>query len=297
MADFKPRVVSHPNNTAAQAYEDLVGIDEIKADLLAHLTMTLDPGRLAAWLSKHHPGGLPSAVALSRRPRTVLLSGDVGCGKTALAQSIATPLVSALDRPLVVVEAPTDLRGSGLVGEISQRITRLFEHASDAANKQPGLLILDEVDDIATTRDQHQAHHEDRAGLNALLKQLDRLGVDQTPMVAICITNRPWVLDPALHRRVGLHLRFPRPGPTARAALFTKILAGTSASKAEIDRLVKATERPEHPYTSSDLVRRVGDAALLRAWQRDQPLSVSLIQDVLAEVEPSPQFQEPGGAK
>jgi len=74
-----------------------------------------------------------------------------------------------------------------------------------------GILVLDEADDLATRRGQMQAHHEDRAGVNVLIKQIDQLSKAKAPITVIIITNRADVLDPAVVRRAALRLDFHRP--------------------------------------------------------------------------------------
>ena len=56
----------------------------------------------------------------------IILSGEVGCGKTELANSIASPLAKKLDIIIKTYETPSNIRGSGRVGEISSRITGNF---------------------------------------------------------------------------------------------------------------------------------------------------------------------------
>ena len=77
----------HPSRDAQRRYDALVGIDAIKQPLLDELVLLLDAARLGKWMKAHHPKGLPVAETLSGAP-LILLSGEVGCGKTALATSV-----------------------------------------------------------------------------------------------------------------------------------------------------------------------------------------------------------------
>jgi SpoVK/Ycf46/Vps4 family AAA+-type ATPase len=132
-----------------------------------------------------------------------------------------------------------------------------------------------------------QAHHEDRAGVNVLIKQINQLATSPAPIALIMITNRADVLDPAVLRRAALQLTFQRPNDKARFAVFQSILKGTQASDSQIHELVKITEH-NPPYTYSDLTDRVARLALRRAWKSNQPFSVAAIKSAIAEVEPSP---------
>jgi len=270
-------------------FDSLAGIDQIKNDLVETLTLILAPERLQNWISKHHGKGFPLLeLAISRSP-LVLLSGDVGCGKTALAHSVAAPVEELLGEKLLCMETPSDIRGSGLVGELSQRITAAFQEAKAKveSSEMGGILIIDEADDLATSREQMQAHHEDRAGVNVLIKQLDQLQKEDTKLAVILITNRLGALDPAVVRRAVSSFQFNRPDASGRRALFHRLFSPLFGEK-EIEELVEASQRTSPPYSYSDLVHRVGKNAVLRAFRDDKPVDVTLVKTLLSEITPSP---------
>jgi len=232
--------------------------------------------------------------ALAKGAPLVLLSGEVGCGKTALATSIATPIADKLDARVLCLETPSNVRGTGLVGDISNRITTVFSMARSklSGSARYGLLVIDEADDLATSRAQLQAHHEDRAGLNVLVKQIDMLARDAPGLAVILITNRVAVLDPAIRRRAALHITFLRPGKDGRRAIFASLLRGTKVTDREVDDLVQKSERPDVPFSSSDLVHRVARLALTKARRTDQPFTPALVSEALAEVLPTPLIED-----
>jgi SpoVK/Ycf46/Vps4 family AAA+-type ATPase len=253
----------HPTKEGMKDYEALLGIEEIKEALVDELTLILDRDRLAAWSKKYHPGGLAIVDRARSKAPLILLSGDVGCGKTALASCVATPVARALDHRIVCLETPSDIRGIGMVGELSTNITEACTQAKVKAKSiGRGILVVDEADDLATRRGQMQAHHEDRAGVNVLIKQIDQLARTSTPMAVIMITNRADVLDPAVIRRAALRLTFHRPNDDARSAIFRRILEGTDASDSQVCELVKLTGKIP-PYTFSDITDRS------RGWRYD----------------------------
>jgi SpoVK/Ycf46/Vps4 family AAA+-type ATPase len=218
----------------------------------------------------------------------VLLSGDVGCGKSVLAGSIGTPLARALDKRVATLETPSDLRGWGHVGELSARITESFGQARRRAREVgAALLVIDEADDVATSRAQMQAHHEDRAGLNVLIKQIDQLSRSNDPLVVLLITNRHDVLDPAVRRRTASHLHFVRPDATARRAVFAHLLEGVHLASTDLDRLAALAER-DVPYSYSDLMVRLARSVLREAQRRDAAVSVEIVLECLGALEPSP---------
>lgn len=290
MKELRLLETSHPNKDAAARYKALVGLDGQQQMLLDELTLLLDPERLKKWLRDHHPKGLPAASLLAGSSPLVLLSGEVGCGKTALATSVGTPLAEHLDRKVITLETPSDIRGGGLVGEISARITDAFEQARARARQVGcGLLIIDEADDLATARSQMQAHHEDRAGVNVLIKQIDGVVREKVPLAVLLITNRSSALDPAVTRRASLHLQFGRPSPEQRRAVMERLLGGTHPTAKELDALVKATAaRRGVDFSFSDLIVRLASAALRRAWGADCAFGSAVLLETLAEMEPSP---------
>lgn len=277
------------NSKKKKIFDSLVGIDEIKNDLVETLTLILAPEKLQDWISKHHSKGFPLLdLAISRSP-LVLLSGDVGCGKTALAHSVAGPVEEKIGKKLLCMETPSDIRGSGLVGELSQRITAAFREAKAKVESSGigGILIIDEADDLATSREQMQAHHEDRAGVNVLIKQLDQLQKEDTKLAVILITNRLDALDPAVVRRAMSSFQFNRPNASGRRALFHQLFFPLFEEK-EIEELVEASRRNSPPYSYSDLVHRVGKAVVLRAFRDDKPVDIELVKTLLSEINPSP---------
>ena len=282
----------HPTRDGMKEFEALVGIDAIKEAVVDELAIILDRKRLDAWTKRHHSGGLGIIEMTRSTLPLILLSGDVGCGKTALASCVATPVAKMLDKRIAVLESPSNIRGGGHVGELSARVTETFAQLkSKAAAVGCGILVVDEADDLATSRSQMQAHHEDRAGVNVLIKQIDQLADCPTPIAVIMITNRADVLDPAVRRRAALHRTFERPNDAGRAALFGRILKGSKTAEKEIQELVGLTRR-DVPYTFSDLTDRVARLALRRAWKHDKPFGLEMLKAAIAEVEPSPLMEK-----
>lgn len=287
MAELQLLETVHPTRHERERFDALVGLESQKQMLLDELTLLLSPDRLTNWLKKHHPKGLPVAEVARRATPLILLSGEAGCGKTALAMAVGTPLSEALDSKVHVLETPSNIRGTGLVGELSARVTESFNQAKAKVGKGCGLLIIDEADDLALSRSELQAHHEDRAGLNVLLKQLDLLPREKVRLAVIMITNRPGALDPALLRRAALTLEFKRPGQVERRQVFEHLLERCSYTDEDLERLVKRSER-EVPYSYSDLTQRVARAALLGSWHRNEPFTPQHLLAALKVVEPSP---------
>ena len=258
------------------------------------LSLFLGSKKVDEWYNKYHKKNwLPFFDRLKDVAPLIIFSGEIGCGKTALAQSIATPLAKELDTKISVFESPSNVRGSGMVGELSNRISEMFTSAKSKLGKdKAGILIIDEADDIATSRAQNQAHHEDRAGLNILIKQIDRISKEDYKLAVILITNRVTVIDPAIRRRASLNLTFERPNGEVVNKLFKHIFNGIELKKEDLANLTQIVKSKDIPYSFSDLVDRAGKQALSYAIHKDVPFSVKIYKEALQSIEPSPLIKE-----
>jgi hypothetical protein len=88
ITDLFERRSGYPDVMMQERYALLVGLDEHKARLTKILGLLVNPSALELWAGTHHPkmNGLLSAVL--RRPPLVVLAGDVGSGKTELAETV-----------------------------------------------------------------------------------------------------------------------------------------------------------------------------------------------------------------
>lgn len=279
----------HPNQYAEAAYNDLIAIDKQKEMLLLTLELFFNKAKVELWKKKHHPKGLEFFQNLTGGTPLIILSGDVGCGKTALAHSIASPLAKRLDKRIMVYETPSNIRGAGRVGEISNRITDAFEQVKSKIKiGQLGLLIIDEADDLATDRDQNQAHHEDRAGLNVLIKQVDLIARESIELGVILITNRLKVLDPAIIRRATQVIEFGRPDESSRRLVFERLFKGSFLTDEDYQELVEASAHPDTPYSFSDLIQKAGKQSLYNAIKNNLPFGKEVYLKAIKETKPSP---------
>jgi AAA+ superfamily predicted ATPase len=195
-------------------------------------------------------------------------------------------------------------RGQGRVGEMTLLLSAAFEHtAAEASKLKSGsgkargavILLVDEADALAQSREAAQMHHEDRAGVNAFIRGIDRLGNGRLPAAVIMCTNRLGALDPAVKRRAADILVFERPDDGQRHAVLAESLRQLGFTKTQIDALVTATgARKDRPYgfTFSDLTQRLLPAIVLDAYPAHavNPIrAVELARDMTA----TPPFQEP----
>lgn len=277
---------THPNKDSINKYNNLIGIDVQKGLLLDSLNFLFKRDLIESWEKKHHKGGFIFLQNYTYDP-LIILSGEVGCGKTELANTIPSIVSEKIGKRIKVFETPSNIRGSGLVGEISNRISAAFKEVKmKIKHNEFAILIIDEGDDLATSRAQNQAHHEDRAGLNVLIKEIDSIKKSHQNIIVILITNREKVLDAAFYRRAILHLKFERPNEDNRKKVF-EYLFGNNLDKDSLTNLMKASKR-QPPYSYSDLIQKVGTQTLFKAISTDKPFTPDLFCEVLKLTDPTP---------
>lgn len=129
---------------------------------------------------------------------SLLLYGPPGCGKTTVAQLIA----SVTGLPLVT--ARLDGLVSSLLGSTAKNIRKIFDFAS----KRECILFLDEFDVIAKLRDDKNELGELKRVVNSLIQNIDSFGADS---ILIAATNHHELLDPAIWRRFSTVITLEKP--------------------------------------------------------------------------------------
>jgi AAA+ superfamily predicted ATPase len=299
--DFFEEVETFPNSTARERYDSLVGLDDLKARLASEAELLLDPGRLEKWSKEHHGGVLAAATEFRKRIPLYIFCGDVGTGKTALAQSLGDPIARAAGIEILLFQLSLRARGSGSVGEMTQLISSAFDQVRKeipvpklGKAATAGILLIDEADAVAQSRELYQMHHEDRAGVNALIRGLDSVSAESRPVLTIMCTNRVSSIDPAVQRRAAQIVSFERPDENQRRDVLDRALAGVELVDAQFEKLVKATGpangRP-YGYTYSDLVTRFVPAAIIDAYP-DRPIDFDTLLELTERVSPTAPFSE-----
>lgn len=299
LATFIAEVVRYPDERAQASYNALVGINAIKKDLVRKLYLLLQPGYLENWLRIHYSENQPEQLAQLLRGRypLLILEGEVGSGKTALARSVGHQVAVNLQSEIVLYVVNAQIRGGGHVGELTQNIARTFDEAERCAEREriPVLIFLDEADALAQARGGSQTHHEDDAGVNALIQRVDRLR--GKPIAVLFATNLAQSLDAAIVRRAIATYHFDRPTDEQRAELFGRLLSAVALRRGAIEQLVALTRARElpgfargaHRYTCSDIAQRIVPQAVEDAIYQQGPLTMELLVQACERTLPTPE--------
>ena len=262
--------------------------------------MLLFPEQVEAWSKEHHGKLLQLWQLYQNRVPLILFEGDVGTGKTALAETVGDALARRIPgkKKVHLLKLNTQVRGTGLVGEMSDLIAQAFTQAearTRALRGAPVLLLIDEADALAASRDTQQMHHEDKAGLNTVLQRLDNLRITKLPIAVLFITNRPEALDPAIRRRAALDLHFERPTDEIREKIITSAVPEIPISATQLAELVKltgSTSSKNHGigFTASDITDRLLPSALRTAFTQKRALTVTDLIEQAKLIEATPKF-------
>ncbi len=290
------QVVVLPDEVLDERSARLVGFDGRYRQIEKDLRLMLAPDDLAVWSKKHHKHVLRLCSVLADRYPLVLFHGDVGTGKTATAEGIASRLARDLRREAVLYKLSTRVRGTGLHGEMSKLVSDAFDHiASGIGKRRLAFLLIDEADAVASTRDMAQSHQEEKAGTNTLIQKIDDLRRHGGRFVVILSTNRFTAVDPAVVRRAARIVTFGRPSPEERRELLRMDLEGVSLTESQIEKLVVATGADADgrvlAYTFSDLRTRFLPAAVLAAFP-DLPLTFEVLLETARATVPSPAVRD-----
>lgn len=297
------RRITYPDVDPQARLARLVGLDDHKLRLTKILGLLVNPSGLAQWANKHHPGAEALLDTVLRRPPLVILAGDVGSGKTELAETIGDAVARQEKIDITLLPLSLSTRGQGRVGEMTQLLSAAFDYTVAEATKLKStsgrarggvILLVDEADALAQSRESAQMHHEDRAGVNAFIRGIDRLANGKLPAAVVMCTNRLSALDPAVQRRAADVLPFARPNDDQRRHLLAARLEPLGLKTAQLDALVAATgpaRKGAVGFTFSDLTQRLLPAIILAAYP-DRAVTGADAVAIARAMVPTPPFQD-----
>ena len=297
------RRLTYPDSDASKRLARLVGLDEFKIQLTKALGILVNPSGVRRWSEKFH-NGTPSLIGyVERRPPLIILAGEVGTGKTELAETIGDAVARQEGISVTLLPLSLSTRGSGRVGEMTQLLTAAFKETYDSARRLRGndskskgaiVLLVDEGDAIVQSREGAQMHHEDRAGVNAFIRGVDTLARDNLPAAVILCTNRLKSIDPAVHRRAADVLEFVRPNDKQRRLVIEKPLKEVGFTDEEIAEVVELTGSSNNGklgFTYSDLTQRLLPTLVLDAYP-DSAVEHKRAIAIIRAMAPTPNFIE-----
>ena len=225
-------------------------------------------------------------------PKGVLLHGPPGTGKTLLAKAVANETNSHF----ILINGPEVM--SKFYGESEANLRKTFEEAEKNA---PAIIFFDEIDAIASKREETKGEVERRvvAQLLALMDGLKSRG----RVVVIAATNVPNILDPALRRpgRFDRELEIGVPNKGGRLNILKihtrnmpigddKKLLNDKEKENLLDELAKIT----HGFVGADLSALAKEAAMIRLrtvlpdlnqYDKEEAVPTELLEKLLVKKE------------
>ncbi len=284
-----------PDDELSAKERTLLGFETRYGRIRDQLRLLLSMDELGAWNRKHHGGKLALCALVAEQYPLAIFHGDVGTGKTAMAECIANRLVlESRTEDSVLFKLSNRVRGSGKVGEMGTLLAEAFQKVAQAAGRgRRAILVIDEADSLAAARSQDHSHHEDKVAVNTLIQGIDDLRRYGGRIVVILCTNRASVVDPALQRRAAIIEEFKRPSAEERRQLFAMDVGALALTEPELGILVESTgAREGQPvWTYSDIRTRLYPAALALAFP-DGPLRFDHLRTIAAAMKPSPVVED-----
>ncbi|XP_070692681.1 ATPase family gene 2 protein homolog A [Pempheris klunzingeri] len=244
--------VSFRDRTAHEDADVEAKRSKVTYSMIGGLSSQLDTIRETIELPLKHPE-LFSSYGIPP-PRGVLLYGPPGTGKTMIGRAIA----NEVGAHMTVINGPEIM--SKFYGETEARLRQIF---TEASQRQPAIIFIDELDALCPKREGAQNEVEKRV-VASLLTLMDGIGSEghSGQLLVLGATNRPHALDPALRRpgRFDKELEVGVPSASERADILQKQLSFVpcSATSEELTQLADAA----HGYVGADLAAVCKEAGL-----------------------------------
>ena len=292
-------IVQIQADTVIQVHEDPVKEEELTTTGVVYedvggLKEELKKVREMIELPLKHPE-LFEALGIDP-PKGVLLYGPPGTGKTLLAKAVA----NESGANFLSIQGPEIM--NKYYGESEAHLRQKFE---EAETNSPSIIFIDEIDSIASKRDETQGEVERRV-VAQLLTLMDGLQ-SRGQVIVIAATNRPDAIDQALRRpgRFDREIEIGIPDREGRREVLQVHTRGMPIKRdkeghwKELEYFAEIT----HGFVGADLAALAREAAMsaLRRYlpeiDLDEPIPSKLLQEMevrngdfkeaLKDVEPS----------
>jgi len=183
-------------------------------------------------------------------PKGVLLYGPPGTGKTLLAKAVA----NESEANFILLNGPEIM--SKYYGESEKKIRDIFDEAEKSA---PTIIFIDEIDAIASKREETMGEVERRV-VSQILTMMDGLK-SRGKVIVIGATNRINSIDPALRRpgRFDREIAINVPDKEGREAILKIHTRGMPLTK---DVNLKDISSVTHGFVGADLEALTKEAAM-----------------------------------
>jgi SpoVK/Ycf46/Vps4 family AAA+-type ATPase len=198
----------------------------------------------------------------------ILLYGSPGCGKTLGAERLAW------NTGLPLLKVHFDAMVSSYLGETASNLRQVFEMAS----KSPCLLLLDECDAIAKSRQDDNEVGEVKRVVNTFLQVLDEYNPSSGLLVAA--TNLDKSLDTAIWRRFDDVIEVPKPSEKELESLLKQTLATMSLGTINWHLIIERMKG----FSAAQTVRVAQDAAKRAILEREELVIQEHLEETIKEI-------------
>ncbi len=270
VVDFNPEAAELKEEKLPEVtYEDIGGLDEEVKKVREMVELPLKHPEIFERLGIDPPKG-------------VLLHGPPGTGKTLLAKAVA----SETNSNFILINGPEIM--SKYYGQSEENLRKKFEEAEKNA---PSIIFIDEIDAIASKREESKGEVERRvvAQLLAIMDGLKSRG----KVVVIAATNIPNSLDPALRRpgRFDRELEIGVPGKPGRLNI---LKIHTRNMPLDKDVNLEVIADVTHGFVGADLSSLAKEAAMIvirkilpdiKMGQNDEPIPQEVLDKLVIHQE------------